>query len=65
MATTTFYKRITIDNEAADKLITILSKPAPPRSDVSGKFRMMTEDDIKCCLQNRSAHLFKRDSQKR
>jgi hypothetical protein len=41
----------------------VLKKPAPPRPDGAGKFRMLTEEDIKCCLQNRSAHLSKQNSQ--
>jgi hypothetical protein len=64
MATSTFDKRIIIDEEAADRLIAVLKKPAPPRPDCSGRFRMLTEEDIKCCLQNRSARLSKQDSQK-
>ncbi|GHS88291.1 hypothetical protein AGMMS49957_09540 [Synergistales bacterium] len=57
MATSTFDKRIIIDDEAADRLIAILNKPAPLRPDVSGKFRELTEEDWKCCLQRRSERL--------
>jgi len=53
MATTTFDKRIVIDEEAADRLIAILNKPAPPRPDVSGLYRMMTEEDWECFMQRR------------
>ena len=52
MATTTFDKEIIIDDKAADVMIALLNKPVPPRPDISGKFRMLTEEDDKCCLQN-------------
>jgi hypothetical protein len=53
MATTTFDKRIIIDDEAADVLIGLLNKPAPPRPDKS-EIRMMNEGDWECFLQRRS-----------
>ena len=59
MATSTFDKEIYIDQEAAERFVAILSEPAPPRPDVSGKFRMITEEDIECCVQNLSARLLK------
>jgi hypothetical protein len=54
MATTTFDKRIVIDEEAADRLIAVLNKPAPPRPKASG-IRWMTEEDWKCFMLRRSA----------
>jgi hypothetical protein len=36
MATSTFDKRIVIDNAAADVLIALLNKPAPPYPDING-----------------------------
>ncbi|MDR2615964.1 MAG: hypothetical protein LBC28_05225 [Oscillospiraceae bacterium] len=54
MATSTFDKRIIIDDKAADVLIALLKKPAPPRPDISGKFREITEEDWKCFLQKHS-----------
>jgi hypothetical protein len=57
MATSTFDKRIIVDDKAADVLIALLNKPAPPRPDISGKFRELTEEDDRCCLQNRSARM--------
>jgi hypothetical protein len=57
MATTTFDKRIIIDEEAADRLIAVLNKPALPRPNTEGKMHRITEEDTKCFLQNRSAKL--------
>jgi hypothetical protein len=57
MATSTFDKRIIIDDEAADVLIALLQKPAPPRPDVSKFFRELTGEDDRCFLQNRLRHL--------
>jgi len=62
MATSTFDKRIVIGDEAADVLIGLLNKPAPPRPDLTGKFRELTEEDIECCLRNRSVRLSKQNS---
>ena len=59
MATTTFDKRIIIGDEAADRLIAALRKPAPPRPDLAGKYRILTEEDDRCCLQNRLARASK------
>jgi len=39
MATTTFDKRIIIDDSAADVLIALLDKPVPPHPNTSGKIR--------------------------
>lgn len=64
MATTTFDKRIIIDDKAADVLIALLDKPAPPRPDISGKFRKLTEEDDRCCLQNHSARILEKESRK-
>ena len=55
MATTTFDKRIVIDDSAADVMIALLDKPVLPRPNISGRFRELTEDDDKCCLQNHLA----------
>ena len=38
MATTTFDKNITIDKAAAERLVEILSKPAPPRPNIEKDF---------------------------
>jgi len=64
MATSTFDKRIIIDDEAADVLISLLKKPAPPRPDISGKFRELTKEDWKCFLQRRSAKLLEQSKKK-
>jgi hypothetical protein len=64
MATTTFDKRIVIDDKAADVMIALLNKPAPPRPDISGKFRELTEEDDRCCLQNRLARISEKKSKK-
>jgi hypothetical protein len=55
MATSTFDKRIIIDDAAADVLIGLLNKPAPPYTDISGKFHEITEEEWKCFLQKHSA----------
>jgi len=52
MATTTFDKRIVIDDEAADRLIAVLNKPAPPRPEKS-QIRWATEEDDRIFLQKR------------
>jgi hypothetical protein len=57
MATATFDKRIIIDEEAADRLIAVLNKPAALRPDVSGKFKEFTEDEWRCFLQKHSEKL--------
>lgn len=57
MATTTFDKQIIIDDQAADVMISLLNKPAPPRPDISGRFRELTEEDDRCFLQNHLARL--------
>jgi hypothetical protein len=57
MATSTFDKRIVIGDEAADRLIAVLNAPAPPRPDVSGVYRMVTEEDIECYRRARSDRL--------
>jgi hypothetical protein len=57
MATSTFDKRIIIDDAAADVLIGLLNKPVPPYPEVSGKFRWLTEEDDRCFLQNRLARM--------
>ena len=57
MATSTFYKNIIIDDAAADVMIALLNKPAPPRPDISGKFRELTEEDWEICLQRRAEKL--------
>jgi hypothetical protein len=57
MATSTFDKRIVIDDEAADVLIALLDKPAPPRPDISEFYSEITEEDDKCFLRNHSAKL--------
>jgi len=57
MATSTFYKNIVIDDAAADVMIALLNKPAPPVPDTSGKIRMLTEKDWELCLQHRSDKL--------
>ena len=54
MATSTFYKNISIDDKAADVLISLLTKPAPPRPDMSGIYRMATKEDWECFLQKHS-----------
>jgi uncharacterized protein (DUF1778 family) len=38
MATSTFDKTITIDQEAAERLAEILSRPAPPRPKLADNF---------------------------
>ena len=57
MATTTFDKRIIIDDSAADVLIALLEKPAPSRPNTNGKIRELTEEDLQCYLQRRSTRL--------
>jgi hypothetical protein len=57
MATTTFDKRIVIDDSAADVMINLLDKPALPRPNISGRFRELTEEDDRCFLQNHLARL--------
>lgn len=57
MATTTFDKRIIIDDAAADVMIALLDKPAPPRPNTNGMFMELTEEDWKCYLQHRSVKL--------
>ena len=57
MATATFYKNIVIDDAAVDAMIALLNKPVPPRPDISGKFRMLTEEDWELCLQRRAEKL--------
>ena len=57
MATSTFYKNIVIDDATADVMIALLNKPAPPRPNISGKFRELTEEDWKLCLQRRAEKL--------
>ncbi|MDR1329125.1 MAG: hypothetical protein LBK23_05955 [Oscillospiraceae bacterium] len=64
MATSTFDKRIIIDDAAADVLIELLKEPAPPRPDASKIYRELTKEDIECCLRNRSARLLKQNSRK-
>ena len=64
MATTTFDKRIIIDDHAADVLIALLDRPAPPRPDISGKCRELTEEDDRCCLQNHLARTLVKNSKK-
>jgi hypothetical protein len=64
MATSTFDKNIYIDDAAADVLIGLLNKPAPPRPDLSGKFRELTEEDDRCCLQNLLARMSEKNSKK-
>ncbi|GHU43311.1 hypothetical protein FACS1894111_08690 [Clostridia bacterium] len=49
MATTTFDKRIIIDDKAADVMIALLNKLAPPRPEPSG-IRWATEKDWQCFL---------------
>jgi hypothetical protein len=55
MATSTFDKHIIINDEAADVLIALLDKPAPPRPNISGKFSEISEEDWQCFLQKHSA----------
>ena len=62
MATSTFYKNIYIDDAAADVMIDLLKKPAPPIGDVSDVFREHTKEDDKCFLRNRSARLLEQKS---
>ncbi|MCL2387726.1 MAG: hypothetical protein FWC89_09305 [Defluviitaleaceae bacterium] len=57
MATTTFDKRIIIDDSAADVLIALLKKPVPPRPNTNGKIRELTEEDLQCYLQHHSERL--------
>ena len=53
MATSTFYKNISIDDKAADVLVALLNKPAPPRPEPSG-IRWATKEDWECFLQKHS-----------
>ena len=57
MATTTFDKRIIIDDKAADVMIALLHKPTPPRPDVSKFSKELTEEEWECFMQNRSKKL--------
>jgi len=57
MATTTFDKRIIIDDKAADVMIGLLDKPVPPRPNTSGRFKEPTKEDWQCYLQHRSEQL--------
>ncbi|MCL2053506.1 MAG: hypothetical protein FWG90_03565 [Oscillospiraceae bacterium] len=62
MATSTFYKNIVIDDAAADRLIEILNKPAPPRPDISGNYKILDGDELKCFLQRLSEKSSRKDS---
>jgi hypothetical protein len=64
MATSTFDKRIIIDDKAADVLIALLNKPAPPRPKTSA-IRWATEEDDKCFLQKHSEKLSGQSSKTR
>ena len=46
MATTTFYKNIVIDESAAERLVEILSQPAPPRPDFEDGFWKKNEKEV-------------------
>ena len=63
MATSTFYKNIVIDDAAADVLIALLDKPVPPLPDISGKFRMATDEDDEMFLRNYNKRLSERKNQ--
>lgn len=62
MATSTFYKNISIDDKAADVLISLLNKPAPPRRDMSGIYRMATKEDDECFWQKHLEKLSKQNT---
>ena len=47
MATTTFDKNIEIDQSAAEHLVTILTKPAPPRPKLDDRFWEENERKVK------------------
>jgi len=64
VATSTFDKRIVIGDEAADVLIGLLNKPAPPRTDLTGKFKKMTEEDWECFMRHHSAKLSEHEKNK-
>lgn len=57
MATSTFYKRIIIDDAAADVMIALLDKPAPPHPNTTDLIRELTEKDWQCYFQRRSEKL--------
>ena len=46
MATTTFEKTITLDQEAAERLADILDQPAPPKPDLGKDFREENERKV-------------------
>jgi hypothetical protein len=50
MATTTFDKNIVIDKEAADRLVEILNKPAPPRPKGTDDFWKENERKVEAWL---------------
>jgi len=64
MATSTFDKRIVIGDEAADVLIGLLNKPAPPRPDISKFYSETTEEDMECFRRARSARLSEQKTKK-
>ena len=47
MATTTFDKNIEIDQSAAEHLVSILAKPAPPRPKLDDRFWEENERKVK------------------
>lgn len=47
MATSTFYKNITIDKAAAERLIEILNEPVPPRHDDDDEFWEKNNKEVK------------------
>jgi hypothetical protein len=57
MTTTIFDKEIFIDEEAADRLIALLNKPAPLRPDINGIAKEITEEEWRCFLQKHSEKL--------
>jgi len=57
MATTTFEKTITLDQEAAERLADLLEQPAPPRPNLSKNFREDNERKVNewlCQLKSQS-----------
>ena len=47
MATSTFDKDIVIEQEAAERLVQILEKPAPPRPDLGENYWAENERNVK------------------
>jgi hypothetical protein len=64
MVTSTFDKRIIIDNAATDILIALLKEPPPPRPEPNENFHWTTAEDWECFMQRRSERLSEQSGSK-